>query len=113
MASDRSTSFEVESMIRGYHWYNAIWEATIGEVLPCKMELSNPEDRFAVAVCKHDITVGHVPRRISSICSSLLWRGGTITCRVTGARRYSPCSDTALSQENNLQSGVGRLQPHF
>ena len=61
----------------------------MGEELPCKLELSNPEDRFAVAVFKHDITVGHVPKRISSICSSFLRRDGTITCQVTGTRRYS------------------------
>ena len=30
-----------------------------------------------------------MPKRISLICSSFLWRDGTITCRVTGARRYS------------------------
>ena len=50
MASNRRTSYEVhvQSMIRGYHCYNSIWEAAIGEVLPCKMELSNPENHFAV-----------------------------------------------------------------
>ncbi len=34
-------------------------------------------------------TVGHVPRRISSICSIFLRRGGNITCTVTGSRHYS------------------------
>jgi len=85
--------FEVESMVRGYHCYNTIWDPAIGEELPCKLELSNPEDRFAVAVFKREVwgevTVGHVPKRISSICSSFLRRGGTITCRITGTRRYS------------------------
>lgn len=33
--------------------------------------------------------VGHVPRRISSICSVFLRRGGSITCTVTGSRHYS------------------------
>ena len=77
--------FEIESMVCGYHCYNAIWDATIGEELPCKL----PEDRFAVAVVRGEVTVGHVPKRISSICSSFLWRGGTITCKITGTRRYS------------------------
>ena len=79
-------SFEVESMVCGYHCYNTIWNAVIGEELPCKLEFSNPKDRFAVAVCQCEITVGHVPQRISSICPLLLWRKGTITCQVTGAR---------------------------
>ena len=65
-------SFEVESMVPGYHCYSTIWNAVMGEELPCKLELSNPEDRFAIAVCRCDITVGHVLKRISSICSLFL-----------------------------------------
>ena len=39
----------------------------------CKKFISNPHNLFAVAVYKLDgIVVGHVPRKISSICSSLL-----------------------------------------
>ena len=53
-------SSEVESMVRGYHYYSIIWNAVMGEELPCKLGLSNPEDRSAVAVCKCDITVGHI-----------------------------------------------------
>jgi len=49
--SDIHTSFKVESMVCGYHYYNTIWNAVIGEGLQCKLELSDPEDRFAVAVC--------------------------------------------------------------
>ena len=51
--------------------------------------MSNPHDLFAVAVCKSEIVVGHVPKQISSICSSFLRRGGTVFCKVTGSRRYS------------------------
>ena len=76
-------------MVRGYHEYQSIWSAVVGEELPCRIELSNPHDLFAVAICKSDIVVGHVPRRISSICSSFLRRGGTISCKVAGPRRYS------------------------
>ena len=42
-------SFKVESMVRGYHCYSKICNEVIEEELPCKLELSNPEDRFAVA----------------------------------------------------------------
>ena len=34
-------------------------------------------------------TVGHVPRKSSTICSVFIRRGGSIRCRVTGSRRYS------------------------
>ena len=33
--------------------------------------------------------VGHVPYRISSICSIFLRRGGAINCTVDASRRYS------------------------
>ena len=42
-----------------------------------------------VAVCNGDIVIGHVPRKISSVCSLYICRGGEIHCRVTGFRRFS------------------------
>ena len=35
------------------------------------------------------LTIGHVPRAISPICSIFIRRGGTIKCLITGGRRYS------------------------
>ena len=45
---DIQVSYEVELMVHGYHCYSTIWNAVTGEELPCKLELSNPEERFAV-----------------------------------------------------------------
>ena len=42
-----------------------------------------------MAVIRGSVTVGHVPQNISSICSVFLQRGGYITCRINGSRRYS------------------------
>ena len=36
--------------VRGYHVYQEIWEAAVGEVLVCEREPRNVEDRYAVAV---------------------------------------------------------------
>ena len=44
---------------------------------------------FAVGALKSGVTVGHVPRNISSICSLFLRHGGAIRCTVTGSRHYS------------------------
>ena len=33
--------------------------------------------------------VGHVPRKISAVCSLFLPQNGSIHCKVTGSRRYS------------------------
>ena len=61
--------FSVEAVVRGCHEYKDIWVAVVGEksCLPC-----NREDRFAVAVVKDSNVVGHIPRKISSICSVLV-----------------------------------------
>ena len=84
-----NSSFSVSSAVRGYHVYKDIWTATEGEILPCSRELHNLRDPFAVAVKKGPLIVGHVPRIISAACSMFLRKNGTITCQVTGNRRYS------------------------
>ena len=61
----------------------------IGETLSCSRETSNLHDPFAVKVLKTDKIVGHLPKRISSTCSIFLRKEGTITCTVSGERRYS------------------------
>ena len=47
---------------------------------------------FGERVCmvnETGITVGHVPRKISAVCYMFIQRGGSISCQVTGSRRYS------------------------
>ena len=115
-------SFSIESMIRGYHVYKDIWnDPDCDEVLECKREPGNSSDPYAVAVLKEitgaDTVVGHVPRSISSICSIFLRRGGSITSRVNGHRRYSsdlpqggleiPCVLT-FSAKSNYESDKAR-----
>ena len=60
-----------------------------GEALNCYREVGNTHDPCAVAVRKDAVTVGHVPRAISSVCSIFIRRGGIILCRVNEARQYS------------------------
>ena len=76
-------------MVRGYHVYQEVWEVCIGEILPCIREVGNRHDPYAIAVKKDDIVVGHLPRKISCICSIFIRRGGEICCTVTNSRRYS------------------------
>ena len=82
-------TFQRESMVRGYHIYGEQWEAAVGEELECRRERGNSRDTYAVAVVRDDITVGHLPRKISRVSALFIRRGGTIRCRVTGRRRYS------------------------
>ena len=71
----------VEAMIRGYHEYQSIWEAEVGENLTCIREPGNIRDPYAVAVTKPESStiVGHVPRKMSAICSLFLrkWLANT------------------------------------
>ena len=45
--------------IRGYHVYKAIWIAAIGEQLTCERQPTNPVDRYAVAVTRNGLVIGH------------------------------------------------------
>ena len=50
------------------------------------MELTNPQDPFAVAVIKDGCVVGHVPRTVSRTVSFFLGKDGSVGfCEVTGA----------------------------
>ena len=80
---------EFNSVIRSHHIYKEIWNPFLGEELQCKMEHGNVHDIYAVAVTRNDIVVGHLPRNISTPCHLFLRKGGTISCVINGARRYS------------------------
>ena len=82
------THVEVETVIRGHHVYKEIWTPTLGEMLSCRRETDNFHDWFAVAVMKGTDLVGHMPKKISTICSLFL-RSGTLRCEVIGSRQYS------------------------
>ena len=52
--------YEIACCVRGYHIYRHIREATVGETLICKREPTNHNDRYAVAVLKAGMIVGHL-----------------------------------------------------
>ena len=81
--------YEGACCVRGYHIYREIWAAAVGEVLVCEREQRNAADRYAVAVKKDGTVIGHLPRKVSRVCSLFLRRGGTIRCVVAGPRRFS------------------------
>ena len=86
-----SASFVVDLAIHGYHIYKDVWPSpVVEEQLQCKREVGNSHDPMSVAVKKlidgENTIVGHVPRRISPLCSVFIRRGG---CIVDGPRRHS------------------------
>ena len=56
--------FSIDSCVRGYHVYNDIWEASVGEELPCHRKDGNPTDPYAVAIKRSGVIVGHIRRKI-------------------------------------------------
>ena len=78
--------YSYDSEVMGYHVYQDIWEATNGEILECCKEMENAFDPFVVCVKKDAVIVGHVPRKISPICSLFL---GNSHCEITEGRRCS------------------------
>ena len=55
--------------VRGYH---EVWEAAVGESLVCKREPKNASDRYIVAVKKEGTIMGHLPQKVSWVCSLFL-----------------------------------------
>ena len=82
---------ELSSTVHGYHVYKRSWNAMIGEVLQAEREEPrNVYNRYAVMLMKEDVrTVGHVPKKISKLCHSLLARRGEIEAVITGARHFA------------------------
>ena len=58
--------------IRDYHLYKEMWEAATGEVLICEREFHNIRNRYAVAVETSGTIIGHLPRKLSRVCSLFL-----------------------------------------
>ena len=87
--------------MRGYHIYGAIWISALGERLECVTEPTNSTDRYAVAVIKEGVIIGHIPWKISKICSLFLRRGGTI--REYGSTLYVGLARAASPTNTNFR----------
>ena len=112
--------FSIESCVRGFHIYKDVWNPLLQEILSYSREPGNVHDPYAVAVkTGSSVIVGHVPRTISTLCSIFISQRGTITCQVTGERRYShdlpqgglelPCRLTFSTSSTKLLAKVQSL----
>ena len=63
--------YDIACCVHGYHIYRHFWEAAVGETLICKREPTNHNDRNAVAVIKAGMIVGHLPKKISRVCTRI------------------------------------------
>ena len=79
-------SFEREYSVRGFHVFRDIWTPLEGEILDTTREHNNPYDKYAVAVKKGQITVGHVPCEISKTVAFFIKHGGIVVCKVISSQ---------------------------
>ena len=56
---------EKECCICSYHVYSTIWDAEIGQQVPCVREPHNESNQYATAAVKDDVVVGYLPRAIA------------------------------------------------
>ena len=58
-----------------------VWTAVLGEELEYRREVNNSVNRYAVGVYKLDrALVGHLLRRLTTLVSLFLRRGGSAIC---------------------------------
>ena len=69
---------------QGHHIYKSTSTLFLGEVLECKIESGNVQDRYAVAVQRRKTVVGH--GKILAAFTLFLQRPGRIRCTVIGVR---------------------------
>ena len=92
-------SFSIESTVHGHHVYKESWSSSIGEelTLSAQPESDNVFDKFAVAVLRDNIIVGHIQWEISRLCWYFLQkRQSSIVCRITDHRRLSDVEGNGL-----------------
>ena len=65
--------FETPSYIKGHHEYQKIWTPFLQEELCGEMEPANPVDKYAVAVKKNNVVVGHLPLRCSGKFTKIIF----------------------------------------
>ena len=79
--------FNVRSCVRGYHVYCTVWTPVLDEELECMRDSANIMERYSVGTFKRNVLVGHLPKKMSTLASLFIRRGGTITCKITSARK--------------------------
>ena len=79
--------------VRGYHYYRAVWEPKVNEILKCSHKQNNVFDRFAIKTTKENYNnqiVGHLPMEVSRVIKYLIDHGAEVIAQLTSRnyRRY-------------------------
>ena len=82
-------TLEYNCCVCGYHIYQHIWEATIGEDMGYHLKPNNCIDWYAVAVVQSNTVVEHLPRKLLCIFLLFIRRGSMIQCCEAGRIQYT------------------------
>ena len=97
-------NFETPSYIKGYHEYQKIWTPFLQEELCGEMEPANPVDKYAVAVKKNNVVVGHLPLGCSGKFAKTIFY---FLC----ANEWSECKVIVIGKPVNCGDGDGMQAP--
>ena len=79
--------YEKVLCISGYFIYKDVWEARVGKTLECTSEPGNTNNhQYAMAVEKKRTVIGHLPQKVSHVCTLSLKRDCCICNRDTWSR---------------------------
>ena len=99
-------NFETPSYIKGYHEYQKIWTPFLQEELCGEMEPVNPVDKYAVAVKKNNVTVGHLPLGCSG-------KFGKTIFYLLRADEWNECKVIVTGKPVNRGDGDGMQVPYL
>ena len=68
----------MDNYMHGFNVYQDTCTPVVGEILVCRREMPNVEDRHDITVYKSDEVVGYVPCKILFPCAAFIRCGGTI-----------------------------------
>ena len=94
-------TFERELCVRGYHVYQRIWTAAVGEVLHCEREPTNSRDRYAVAVKNIRALNFRKPGHLRKYCNNENFS-------IYGSSVYTYLNSSVYTYDNYLNSGKTR-----
>ena len=98
--SNMECELAVDSCIQGHHIFKNIWTPAMGKQLPCRREIGNNKDWYAVAILRDCTMVVHVPRKISTACALFLQREGSIHCIVTRKLLLPPSAQAQITENS-------------
>ena len=90
---------QLESAVRGYHYYRKYWSPKEHETLNCYHEPRNPFDIFTIKTCSHGSLqpVGHLLSEINRLIKFILNRGAEVGAKLTSNQyRCSPITQGGL-----------------